>query len=64
MGFSNWKISGLVTPALSTVNQPGETMGRKAFELFFQELQLIKKGKKIEHQIIEIDTTLIVRDST
>lgn len=64
MGFSNWKISGLITPALSTVNQPGETMGRKAFELFYKELQLLKKGKKVDYQIVEIDTTLIVRDST
>ncbi len=64
MGFSNWKISGLITPALSTVNQPGETMGRKAFALFYEELQLIKKGKEIEHQIVELETTLIIRDST
>ena len=45
MGFSNWKISNLITPALSTVNQPGESMGHKAFELFYNELQQIKKGK-------------------
>ena len=64
MGFSNWKISGLITPALSTVNQPGETMGKKAFELFFEELQLLKKGKEIKHQIVEIETSLVVRDST
>jgi LacI family transcriptional regulator len=64
MGFSNWKISGLVTPALSTVNQPGETMGRKAFELFYEELQLRKKGEKFTPKIIEVETSLVVRDSS
>lgn len=64
MGFSNWEISGLITPALSTMNQPGERMGRMAFELFFEELQLRKKGIEIKHQIVEVETTLVVRDST
>lgn len=64
MGFSNWEIAGLITPSLSTVNQPGETMGRRAFELFYEELQLRKKGAEIEHQIIEVETTLVVRDSS
>ena len=43
-GFSNWKIANLITPGLSTINQPGELMGKKAFELFYTELQNIKKG--------------------
>lgn len=64
MGFSNWRISSLITPALSSVNQPGETMGRTAFELFYKELHLLKKGEDVQHQIIELETTLVVRDST
>ena len=34
MGFSNWMISSLITPSLSTIDQPGELMGRKAFQSF------------------------------
>lgn len=64
MGFSNWKISDLITPTLSTVNQPGKLMGIKAFELFYKEHQMIKKGEKINYEIIELDTHLILRDST
>ena len=64
MGFSNWKISNLITPALSTVNQPGESMGHKAFELFYNELQQIKKGKTKKKEIVEMETNLIVRNST
>lgn len=64
MGFSNWKISELITPSLSTVNQPGQSMGEKAFELFYEELQLFKKQKEIQHQIIELETSLVIRGST
>lgn len=64
MGFSNWKIADLITPTLSTVNQPGQLMGEKAFEQFYKEFQLLKKGEKINHEIIELDTNLILRDST
>jgi len=39
-------------------------MGQKAFELFYSELQQLKKGDKVDRQIIELDTDLIVRSST
>lgn len=64
MGFSNWRISNLVTPTLSTVNQPGIEMGEKAFELFYKEQQLIKKGEPVVYKKIELDTNLIIRQSS
>lgn len=64
MGFSNWRISNLVTPTLSTVNQPGIEMGEKAFELFYKEQQLIKKGESVVNEKIELDTKLIIRQSS
>ncbi|MDB4186552.1 LacI family transcriptional regulator [Flavobacteriaceae bacterium] len=64
MGFSNWRISNLVTPTLSTVNQPGIEMGEKAFELFYKEQQLIKKGESVVYEKIELDTKLIIRQSS
>ena len=64
MGFSNWKIANLITPGLSTINQPGELMGKKAFELFYTELQNVKKGVIAEKQIVELETDLIIRNST
>jgi LacI family transcriptional regulator len=64
MGFSNWRISNLVTPTLSTVNQPGIEMGEKAFELFHKEQQLIKKGESVVYEKIELDTKLIIRQSS
>jgi len=64
MGFSNWKISELITPSLSTIDQPGSLMGQKAFEIFYEELQNKKKNIPIKHQQITLNTDLIEREST
>ena len=64
MGFSNWRISNLVTPTLSTVNQPGIEMGEKAFQMFYREYQLMKKNETVIFEKIEVDTELIIRQST
>ena len=64
IGFSNWFLTNVTTPKLSTVNQPGFEMGRKAFQLVYDEIQA-KKGEEIyEHKIVELPTELIIRDST
>ena len=61
-GFSNWFMSSVVTPSLSTVKQPDIEMGRKATELLIKEIQ----GKKhaISYQKITLPTSLIIREST
>lgn len=64
MGFSNWFLSLITTPRLSTINQPGKEMGEKAFNLLFEEIKILKEGKPFEPKIIEIATQVIVRDST
>lgn len=64
MGFSNWSITELSSPALSTVNQPGVLMGQKAFELFLYEKAQIKKEQTPEQKIVELETKLIIRAST
>ncbi len=64
MGFSNWLISSLITPSMSTINQPGEMMGRKAFQVFIEERDAKKQDKPINFKKYKIKTTLIQRDST
>ncbi len=64
MGFSNWFLSKITSPTLSTVDQPGYDMGRKAFNLLFNQLNQIRKGEPIKQEIIEIPTKVILRDST
>lgn len=64
MGFSNWLISRFTSPTLSTVNQPGTLMGEEAFSLFLRANKAKRKGEKVEGEILELDTQLILRDSS
>ncbi len=63
IGFSNWFLTKITSPKLTTVNQPGYDMGCEAFRLLHDEIVLNKEGTKIEHQIVEIPTEIVVRDS-
>lgn len=64
IGFSNWFLTTITTPTLSTVDQPGYQMGEEAFKLLLEEINDIKKGKKLDYKTIEIPTKVIIRDST
>jgi len=64
MGFSNWFLSQAITPALSTVNQPGFEMGKKTFKLLHKEMKSKKRNVPFEHQTLVLDTYIIKRDST
>jgi DNA-binding LacI/PurR family transcriptional regulator len=62
VGFSNNKISGLVDPPLTTVDQPSFEMGKRAAGIL---LELIECGDKTcEARTIVLETTLIIRGST
>lgn len=63
-GFSNWFMSSIVTPPLSTVNQPGYEMGEKSVELLLEEIALKKERKPIEIKRLVIPTSLEIREST
>lgn len=39
IGFSNWQISQVVSPSLSTVDQPGIEVGRTALKLLIQNIK-------------------------
>ena len=58
IGFDNSPISGIVTPSLSTVEQPNETMGMQAVEIIVDKL-----AGKDEYQQITLPTRLIIRRS-
>jgi len=62
IGFSNSRITSIVDPPLTTVNQPSFEMGKKAAEIL---IKLIESGKTIiEPEIHTLKTELIVRKST
>lgn len=64
IGFSNWFLSKITSPSLSTIDQPGYNMGRNAFGLLYKELQQIKNGEPVQQEIVEISTKVIPRNST
>ena len=62
VGFSNNKITSLVEPSITTVDQPSFEMGKKSAEILIEmiENEAIRKHKKT----ITLETELIVRNST
>ncbi|WP_375581363.1 LacI family DNA-binding transcriptional regulator [Marivirga tractuosa] len=64
IGFSNWEISSVVEPALSSISQPDYEMGKKAIELLIEELSLKRENKTIKHKTHIMKTALIKREST
>ena len=64
MGFSNWFLSQAITPALSTVDQPGYKMGRKTFKLLRKEMNAKKQGIPFTPVTKILKTKIVERDST
>lgn len=62
VGFSNNKITSLIEPPLTTVNQPSFEMGKKAAEMLIEMIENCKSNGKIRTIILE--TELIIRKST
>lgn len=62
VGFSNNKITTLVEPQITTVNQPSFEMGKRSAEIL---IEMIENPNKInEPRTIIVETNLIVRNST
>ena len=64
IGFSNWFMSQVITPKLSTVDQPSYAMGVTAFDLLLEEMICRKDGKVFYPRTIELSTSTIEREST
>ncbi|WP_167619386.1 LacI family DNA-binding transcriptional regulator [Maribellus sediminis] len=62
VGFSNEPFSEVVTPSITTLQQPGFEMGQKAAELIIQ--QILHKGKSSKFETIKMPIELIVRESS
>ncbi len=64
IGFSNWFMSKVITPKLSTVDQPSYEMGVEAFNLLLEEIISHKKNSLFTPRTIELETKIILREST
>lgn len=63
IGFSNWFMSSVITPTLSSVEQNAGKLGEESIRILFDEMDAKQKGISIEHQKIVIETELILRNS-
>lgn len=63
-GFSNWFMSSVITPTLSSVEQNAYKTGEKSVEILFHEIESKQKGEKYDYQTITIETELILRNSS
>jgi LacI family transcriptional regulator len=61
IGFSNWMLSRVSTPQLSSVDQHGYLMGVEATNLL---IEMIKNQDLENRETIEIKTELVIREST
>ena len=64
IGFSNWFMSQVITPKLSTVDQPSYEMGVAAFNLLLEEMICHREGKVFYPRTVELETSIIARESS
>ncbi|MBD1260143.1 LacI family DNA-binding transcriptional regulator [Maribacter polysiphoniae] len=62
VGFSNSVNSTIIQPALTTVDQPGDRIGRTAVAYLIKEIENPDNDEAIK--TVEIKTSLLVRDSS
>jgi LacI family transcriptional regulator len=59
LSFDDFDLADMLTPSLSVVRQPAETLGREAANLLFERL----KGGSEKARAVVLPTTLILRES-
>lgn len=63
-GFDNVLYSSLVVPAMTTVHQPKFEAGQTAMRLLLEKIQKKSRRESVYTRKIELDSNLIVREST
>lgn len=64
VGFSNWFMSSVISPTLTTIDQPGYKMGKVAFKQLYKEIKAMKNKKPKKPKTITLETNLVKREST
>ena len=64
IGFSNWFMTQVISPKLSSVDQPSYEMGTQSFDLLLEEMICKKEAKPFTSKTIELKTSVIGREST
>ena len=63
-GFSDWQISAIVEPSLTSVSQPSFEMGKKAAQILIEEIRAIKEDRPVAHETYVLKTALKIRNSS
>ena len=63
VGFSNWRFSGLIEPALSSVTQPGFKMGQEAIKLLLKQIEMKDDEQHVTETVV-LKTNLLERESS
>jgi len=64
VGFSNSINSTIIEPKLTTINQPGNIIGKNAIKYLIEEIKSEDDNDFTINKTIEVKTELIVREST
>ena len=64
IGFSNWFMSQVISPKLSTIDQPSYEMGTIAFNLLLKEIKSVREERPKVIENIILDTKIIIRESS
>ncbi len=64
IGFSNWKMSSVINPPLSSVSQSDYAMGAKAVALIIDEIDHQSKDLPYAFTTTVMKTALVLREST
>lgn len=62
VGFSNSAHSTIIEPKLTTVDQPGEKIGKTAVEYLIEEIE--NENDTFTNKLVEIKSNIIIREST
>lgn len=64
IGFSNWFMSQVISPKLSSVEQPSHEMGVASFNILLEEMNCHKLGTNFIQKTILLETDVIARESS
>lgn len=64
VGFSDWQMSSVMEPPLSSVAQPGQEMGRIATQLLIREIHAHRDDLPFQPERIILPTSLKIRASS
>ncbi|MEJ2766158.1 substrate-binding domain-containing protein [Photobacterium sp. MCCC 1A19761] len=59
VGYDDIKLAKYITPSLTTIHQPKHRLGQQAVDTLLDKIQ----NKRTSNQVIQLEPTLVVRDS-